>query len=220
MVNDRRRVRAVELRSLGLSLREIAAALGVAHDTVRRWTADVGPGPASVVVEGAGAVETGVNGVQAAPAGDLDTSEGRRARLDDLIQTWTERASTDRFAAGMVERLLRQRETLASEERDRVAPCTGHMDTSAVRALMLELETFVRLEVSINLHRFLTGSWFEVLREQEDDGLVKERLATCENRIHRLFEMAMRDDIGYPAERIEDIRRPGDSIPDRLTPTL
>ena len=120
---------ALELRRAGVSLREIASAVGVSYDTVRRWTAESGPRPASEGVEGAGAVgsaETGAPALHGPPSSrkgpgrlhsllragshhgpDLGSVEGIAGELDRVYADV--QAHGYSRAAMLRERLLRSR---------------------------------------------------------------------------------------------------------------
>lgn len=104
---ERKRSRALELRRAGVSLREIASAVGVSYDTVRRWTAESGPRPASEGVEGAGAVGSAETGAPAAHGPDLGSVEGIAGELDRVYADV--QAHGYSRAAMLRERLLRSR---------------------------------------------------------------------------------------------------------------
>ena len=169
MVDASTKERARELRRAGVSLREIGRAVGVSHVTVREWTKAEAVG--SKVTADAPAHPVGV----AAPA--LDS----RARLDALISTWSERADSDRNAATLVERLLRQREKLDAQDETRRDSCATHLEAVEVLAWFADLELFVRLEVSRNLRTSIGFGRPERLRA------VDHLLNECEARIAGLF---------------------------------
>ena len=172
MVDAATKERARELRRAGASLREIGKVVGVSHVTVREWTLGepVG-GPAS----GNEDVADGVVGLRAG------TTPDPRQMLDGLISTWSGRAMTDRFAAALVERLLRQREALDAQDETRRDGCATHLEAVEVLAWFANLELFVRLEVSRNLRTSIGFGRPERL------SAVDHLLNECEARIAGLF---------------------------------
>ena len=116
-------------------LREIGRAIGVSHVTVREWTKEEPVSPAS----GGKDVADGVVGLQAG------TTPNPRKMLDGLISTWSGRAETDRFAASLVERLLRQREALDAQDETRRDGCAYHLEANMIIELLVDLELYVRL---------------------------------------------------------------------------
>ena len=173
MVSEATKERARELRRAGASLREIGKVVGVSHVTVREWTKEerVG-GPASGDVEDVG--------LQAG------TKPNPRQMLDGLIDTWSERAMTDRFAAALVERLLRQREALDVQDETRRDGCAYHLEADMIIELLVDLELYVRLEVTQNLREQFT-TWAHPPLDTVRRERVERMLATCDERIGWLF---------------------------------
>ena len=175
MVDAATKERARELRRAGASLREIGRAIGVSHVTVRQWTKEEPVSPAS----GGKDVADGV-GLQAG------TTPNPRKMLDGLISTWSGRAETDRFAASLIERLLRQREALDAQDETRRDGCAYHLEANMIIELLVDLELYVRLEVTKNLHAQQTR-WANPPLSTEDREQVERQLATCDERIGWLF---------------------------------
>ena len=111
--------------------------------------------------------------------------------LDGLIATWGSRASTDRNAAALVERLLRQREALAAAKAGSEMKCSNHLEATAVQAALADLLLYVGLEVTRNLHTDLVRMQRETLTERQADRIERD-LQTCAERITWLFQTKAR----------------------------
>ena len=114
------------------------------------------------------------------------TTPDPRQMLDGLISTWSGRAETDRFAAALVERLLRQREALDARNETRRDGCALHLEADMIIELLVDLELYVRLEVTKNLHAQQTR-WANPPLSTEDREHVERQLRTCDERIGWLF---------------------------------
>ena len=169
MVSEQTKGRARELRRAGVSLREIAKVIGVSHVSILEWTRDEPVG------------KTMTTSAPAPPAGVKAPTMDSRARLDALISNWSERADSDRNAAALVERLLRQREKLDAQDEVRRDSCATHLEAVEV------LAWFANLSFSSGSKSVGTSGRASGLDAPERLRAVDHLLNECEARIAGLF---------------------------------
>ena len=146
----------------------------VSHQAVAKWCGGGGGKPVAVPIADA----------EHGPEHDIATTPAtRRKVLDRLISVWSGRAETDRFAAGLTERLLRERERL--DTADNAPTCSGHLEADVVLSALKGLERYTLREIRQNLRRQL-----HVLDDQltaSEREFIDVQVSDCVGRVEQLF---------------------------------